>query len=105
MNSTIGSLPKPKWTRNWRLRASEASTRPDDRADQTEGAVVRIELGGSPLQDLRRLGQSAWLECSPPRRLSGSQLNDFIREGIAGVDFNPVDFNPVDCVEEVRYQA
>ena len=35
---------------------------------------MRIEVGGNHLYDLQRIGQSAWLYCSDPRTLAGSQF-------------------------------
>jgi len=53
---------------------------------------MRIEVGGNHLYDLQRIGQSAWLDCNHPRTLSGSQFVQLIRDGISGIDCNPVGF-------------
>lgn len=51
---------------------------------------MRIEVGGSRLYDLHRFGQSVWFDCNHPRTLAGSQLAHRIRDGISGIDCNPV---------------
>jgi hypothetical protein len=71
--------------------AAQRGDRPSIGVTQ-EQAAVRIEVGGSRLYDLQRLGQSVWLDCSHPRTLAGSQLARLIKDGISGVDCNPVGF-------------
>lgn len=51
---------------------------------------MRIDVGGSRLYDLQRVGQSVWLDCDHPRTLIGSPLAHLIGDGIAGINTNAV---------------
>ncbi len=51
---------------------------------------MRIEVGGSRLHDLQRLGQSTWLDCINDGTLVGSPLAHLIRDGISGIDTHAV---------------
>ncbi len=64
---------------------------------------MRIEVGGNHLYDLQRIGQSAWLDCNHPRTLAGSQFARLIRDGISGIDSNPVGLATA-YAEELAYR-
>src|ERR1700690_3280282 len=53
-------------------------------------ATMQIDVGASRIYDLREFGQSVWLDCNHPRGLSRPAFSHFIRDGISGVDPNPI---------------
>jgi len=52
---------------------------------------------------LQRLGQSAWLDCNDPRTLATSKFAHLIRDGISGIDANPVGLATA-YVDDVAYR-
>jgi transaldolase len=51
---------------------------------------MHIDVGASRIYDLREFGQSVWLDCNHPRGLSRPAFSHLLRDGISGVDPNPV---------------
>jgi transaldolase len=49
---------------------------------------MHLVMGGSRLDDLKKFGQSAWLDCIHHRTRVGSPLAHLIRDGISGIDTN-----------------
>ncbi|HLZ96739.1 MAG TPA: transaldolase family protein [Steroidobacteraceae bacterium] len=66
---------------------------------------MRIEVGGTRLQDLQRFGQSVWLDCHDPEAMAGSRLARLIRSGISGVVCTAVDLAGAESLDGASREA
>lgn len=51
---------------------------------------MHIDVGASRIYDLQGFGQSVWLDCTHPRGLASPAFSHLVRDGISGVDPDPV---------------
>ena len=64
---------------------------------------MHIDVGASRIHDLQGFGQSVWLDCNHPRGLASAAFSHFVRDGISGVDANPVGL-AMAYAEDVNYR-